>query len=251
MVVKTHVMWAAIFAAGACAASAQGAPALPQVAPPVLAPTQVVTPPASSPTPMPQPMQAPPPAPPAAIDHLRRREQIGLMEGVLAAAVRNGAQATARQIQQVQPNLNLLTGVARAQGFYLEGYGVFFHVEIPGVQPSVASIIESLERERNRRQAGAAPYTAGSSAPVMLDPNAAYTQAVQQKLVDAMLDFRIDLLADEWLTVAARDRAPTLTPEIYESITMVLRIKGADLADFLAGRLTREEVRKKVEVREF
>jgi hypothetical protein len=48
-----------------------------------------------------------------------------------------------------------------------------------------------------------------------------------------------------------RPGPPTLTPEIYESITMVLRIKGADLADFLAGRLTREEVRKKVEVREF
>jgi hypothetical protein len=31
----------------------------------------------------------------------------------------------------------------------------------------------------------------------------------------------------------------------------VLRVKGSDLADFLAGKLTKEEARLKVEVREF
>ena len=38
---------------------------------------------------------------------------------------------------------------------------------------------------------------------------------------------------------------------IYESITMVVRARGSDLADFRAGRLTREEMLKRVEVRGF
>ena len=33
--------------------------------------------------------------------------------------------------------------------------------------------------------------------------------------------------------------------------TIVLRVKGSDVAAFLAGKLTAEEVMKKVEVREF
>jgi hypothetical protein len=67
-----------------------------------------------------------------------------------------------------------------------------------------------------------------------------------------MLDLRIDLLPDEWLTVAARDGAGPIGPgQIYETITMVLRVKGSDVADFRAGRISIEELRKKVEVREF
>jgi hypothetical protein len=199
---------------------------------------------------------AAPVATPAPIDVARRREQIGLMEGLLAAAVRNGAQETARQIQAVQPGLQLFTGMARARGFFLEGYGVFFHVEIPGVQPSVEWILEALERSRANRQPGGQPggqaTLTGSRATPMVDANALYTEAVQQKLVGAMLDLNIDLLPEEWLTVAARDGAGPIGPgQIYESITMVLRVKGADLADFRAGRISRDALRQKVEVREF
>jgi hypothetical protein len=57
--------------------------------------------------------------------------------------------------------------------------------------------------------------------------------------------------ADEWLTVAARDAEGPLNPsEPYDAVTIVLRIKGSDLAAFRAERLTREEARKRVEVRE-
>ncbi len=189
---------------------------------------------------------------PPAIDVTTRRKQIGLMEGLLTAAVGNGARETAKQIQAVQPGLQLFTGMARARGFYLEGYGVFFHVEIPGVQPSVEWILTTLERSRAGRQPGGQASLAGTRPEPMLDANAIYTEAVQQNLVSAMLDLRIDLLPDEWLTVAARDGAGPIGPgQIYETITMVLRVKGSDVADFRAGRISIEELRKKVEVREF
>jgi hypothetical protein len=62
------------------------------------------------------------------------------------------------------------------------------------------------------------------------------------------------LLADrEWLTVAARDNTPSgpFLPGDPDAVTLVLRIKGADVSAFRAGRLTLEQVRSLVEVTEF
>jgi hypothetical protein len=249
--VKTYVMVAAgILTVGTACALAQ------ETQPPLVPPVQ-----ASPPS---QPPATPPPAPqvsqPASgaplvdvgpIDVIRRREKIELLEGLLTAAVKSGAQETAREMQSTRPGLVLFTGMAKARGFFLEGYGVFFHVEIPAVLPSVASILESMERERLRQQTGQ-PSQASTAGPRVVDANVFYTEAVQRKLIDQMLEFRMDLRPDEWLTVAARDGdGPLPSGQISESITMILRIKGSDLADFYAGRITPEQVRRKVEVREF
>ena len=67
----------------------------------------------------------------------RRRNQIQMMEGVLTRAVRSGAEDLARRMQSRDPSLMLFTGTARARGFVLEGYGVFFDVEIPALRPTV------------------------------------------------------------------------------------------------------------------
>jgi hypothetical protein len=86
------------------------------------------------------------------------------------------------------------------------------------------------------------------------DPGQKYRDAVKRCLVDAMLDNSksMDLGPDEWLTVAARGSEAGLIPgEIYQLTTLVLKVKGSDLADLLAGRLTREQARQKVEVRQF
>ena len=234
VVVTSHVLALALLTAAA--AAAQDPPPAVPVPPPV-------TPVAEAP--------AVPPAPPRPIDVQRRREQIALMEGVLAAAVRNGAIATAREVQMVQPGV-MFSGPARAKGFVLEGYGVFFHVEIPGVQQSVAYLLQTIERERASRAGVNAPVA--DPTPTRIDADAVYTNAVKQKIIDVMLDYNIDLTADEWLTVAARDGDTPLVPvpgPIYESITMILRVKGADLNEFRAGRLSKDEVRRRVEVKEF
>jgi hypothetical protein len=86
------------------------------------------------------------------------------------------------------------------------------------------------------------------------DPNELYTEAVKDALIDAMLDFSAFLkIADnEWLTVAASDSdGPQIPGQIDDASRIVIRIKGADLAAFQANRLTRAEVLKKVEVKEF
>jgi hypothetical protein len=90
--------------------------------------------------------------------------------------------------------------------------------------------------------------------PELVNPNDQYTGAVKNTLVDAMIEHghSIGIEPDEWLTVAARDAEGPLMPgEIYDAVTIVLSIRGRDLAAFREGRLTREEARKAVLVREF
>ena len=91
------------------------------------------------------------------------------------------------------------------------------------------------------------------------DPNKAYTDAVVQALIDAMVDFSLPMVSslqpDEYLTVAARDnerRDLLAPPNPYEQVsTFTLRIKAADLAAYRAGKIDRDDVRKRVQVQEF
>jgi hypothetical protein len=235
-------------------------------------------------------------------DAQRRRDQIQMMEGVLTRAVRLGADQLGRRLQSTNPNLVLFTGDARARGFVLEGYGVFFDVEIPALRKSVMwtmrtlerdvalngaldalrRIVESIPQGPSRLQAeqalkriqlqvgpmpqlppgGAAPQrevaaaTAEMPQPLQTDddPDAAYTESVKRALVDAMLDYSLpmDLHADEWLTVAARDSEGPMVPgQVDDAMTILLRIKGSDLAAYAADRTKREEFRKRVEVHVF
>jgi hypothetical protein len=119
----------------------------------------------------------------------------------------------------------------------------------PRAQQGPARRVSSANVAQDEPQTPAAP-----SLPAMVkDPNALYTETVKNALIDAMLDYSgpMGVGPDEWLTVAARDAEGPLNPnEPYDAVTIVLRIKGSDLAAFRAERITREEARKRVEVRE-
>ena len=61
------------------------------------------------------------------------------MEGVLEKAVENAARVLNVQLRPMMPEMFLLgSTAARARGFRLEGYGVFFDVEVPEVRQSLA-----------------------------------------------------------------------------------------------------------------
>jgi hypothetical protein len=239
-------------------------------------------------------------------DAQRRRDQIQLMEGVLAQAVRLGAEQVGRRMQAIDPTMSVLIGQARARGFVLEGYGVFFDVEIPALRQSVLWSMRNGVRESQtagaldilRRYFESMPEAPSKQAPskqevqqafkavtqqlgpvqapkstvaenvaqpppgtvvaantdVMDDPNAQYTESVKNALIDAMLDYSLpmDLSPDEWLTVAARDNEGPLQPNVIDdTMTILLRVKGSDLAAFSADRAKRAEFRSKVEVRVF
>ena len=228
----------------------------------------VQTPPAQGQTPPPSTQDAAsapaaPPAPrtlasaPLGPEEVRdRRSAIFLMEGVFANAVRLAAARTADQIQAIEQTPIIFTSApARAHGSYLDGYGVFFHVEIPSVVPSVSSLVETIQRERLRQSNPAQPANiAGGVTPsgTIINPDATYVESVKRQLVGAMLDHSkaLDLRADEWLTVEAREAQET-PGQISQPSTLVLRVRGSDLAEFQALRLSREEVLKRVQIRGF
>jgi hypothetical protein len=86
------------------------------------------------------------------------------------------------------------------------------------------------------------------------DANELYTDAVKAALIDVMLKFsgHLKIRDNEWLTVAASDSEVPQTPgAVQETARILISIKGIDLAAFHGGKLTREEVLKKVAVREF
>jgi hypothetical protein len=243
---------------------------------------------------------------------IRARFQILAMEGVLEKAVQLGAQRVRAEIQAAAPDapdMLFITGLARARGFWLEGYGVFFDVDVPAMRRSLTWTLRVLEQgdrglgnelaalkrltatvdnpaaRRDLQQAiqrieaqvgparianapGAPALTVSEAAsstavaappaeraPILADPDAVYTTEVKDALVEAMIEFSssLPLTPTEWLTVAARDQdVSRLQPaDPYDVSTILVRIKGADLAAFRAGQITREEARRRVELKEY
>jgi hypothetical protein len=250
------------------------------------------------------------------VDLAELRRHIYVMEGALAGAVNFGASRLTREVRTVIPDLFVLAGEAQARGVYLEGYGVFFDVEVPMLRQSMmwslrtmmdqddqaiqtaindlrtylkgvpnASTRASLETALKRLELQAAavggiqPRMASRSADAQVaaqgtnvsagaglgsvekawaqDPNRAYTESVQRALIDAMLDYSpaMAIPGDQWLTVAARDneRRDRLAPQdpFEEVVTVLMKIKGNDLQAYRAGKIDKEEARRRVKVGEF
>jgi hypothetical protein len=90
---------------------------------------------------------------------------------------------------------------------------------------------------------------------ILTDPSEAYRTEVTQALKDAMLTHSsgLGIGTTEWLTIAAKgnDDRPRLAPADTDSRTRIFRLHGSDLADFLAGKISREEALQRIEVRVF
>ena len=235
-----------------------------------------------------------------------QRYQIGQMERVLEGAVEHGLTITRDRVQalaQVPADL-LVSENARARGFRLEGYGIFFDVAVPSFETTLTWSLRTLdqndlgldsalrtlqthvkgERNPDLEQAlkrlelqvnpavlarSSAPAVAGArnatgsassvadgrppapADPILSDPNEAYRTEVLQALKDAMLahSSSLGIGPNEWLTIAAKgnDDRPRLAPADTGSSTRMIRLRGSDLAEFLAGRITREEALKRIE----
>ena len=217
------------------------------------------------------------PAKSAELEQIKQRQRLSLMEGVLERAVANGADNLLRQVKSVMPDVPMLTGAPEVRGFRLEGYGVFFDVEVPALRLPIAwtlryvdrnrlalaqlramvleqplqerERLETLVRQIEQRNASEVPPKVDPE--VVRDPNEAYTRAVKEALVDAMIESsgHLNLGPDEWLTVAARDNVPNdpLVPgDATDLKSVIFKIKGSDLAAFRSGQLTLEKARERV-----
>jgi hypothetical protein len=247
------------------------------------------------------------------------------MERVLEGAVEHGATLTRDRLKAVlPPGDTTMTGEnARARGFRLDGYGVFFDVLVPpfDTETTLAWTVRTLDRNdlgldsalqalrafvndsgdvnleqalkrvelqmpgagsrpvspggpvsplspvstdvQNAREAAGStaaapdPLAAAARSPdtILNDPNEAYRTEVVQALKDALLDHSasLDIGPSEWLTIAARgnDDRPRLAPADIDARTRILRLRGSDLAAFLARQISRDEALLRIEVQVF
>jgi hypothetical protein len=75
-----------------------------------------------------------------------QRYQIGTMERVLENAVQHGAAVMRDRLRAVLPADMLLAENARARGFRLEGYGVFFDVVVPNLEGTMPWVFRTLDQ---------------------------------------------------------------------------------------------------------
>lgn len=91
--------------------------------------------------------------------------------------------------------------------------------------------------------------------PILEDPEEAYRAEVRDALMDAMLEHSrgLSVAPGEWLHIAARrlDDQARLAPADTDARTVMIRVRGADLTQFLAGQITREEARRRMDVKVF
>src|SRR4051812_47675299 len=74
------------------------------------------------------------------------RYQIAQMERLLEGAVEHGATVIRDRLAAVMPADMLLTENARARGFRLDGYGMFFDVEVPSLAGTLPWSIQTLDQ---------------------------------------------------------------------------------------------------------
>src|SRR5581483_7364004 len=72
------------------------------------------------------------------------RFQISQMERALEGAVEHRANLFRQRLQAVLPAQLMIAENARVRGFRLDGYGIFFDVEVPAVEGTVTALAWSL-----------------------------------------------------------------------------------------------------------
>jgi hypothetical protein len=124
------------------------------------------------------------------------------------------------------------------------------------VNPAVLARTSLPDTTGARNATGSAASVDGdrtAADPILTDPNEAYRTEVLQALKDAMLahSSALNIGPGEWLTIAAKgnDDRPRVAPADTVSSTRVIRLKGSDLADFLAGKITRDEALNRIEIK--
>ncbi len=194
-----------------------------------------------------QDIQRPRQATPAQIE---ARQQIAALEVALENAIRYGTQMLDQRLQASSAaNMVMLAGMPRARGFRLDDYGVMFDVEFPSMRRSMVWSLQELERNVGSVRASQPATT--------IQPREIYQTEITDALLNVVLDYprSIGIGPNEWLTVAAResvvDRRFVDGGAIEAPMTVILRIKGSDLQALHQRTVSREEGRKRVEVKHY
>jgi len=202
----------------------------------------------------------------ADVQNAAARKQMSGFEDVLRRAVESGAVAMTRQVglTEKRPAL-LLNGPADVFGFRLDDSNLVFHVGVPSMRPMSVFTWRVMAIRQSQIVRPVTAATTGAALPpqpapyvdqaLVDDPDVIYTREVRNAIIMAMVaqGSALRIGPDEWLTVTARDNAqpdPALPSSQDEFHTLVFRIKGSDLTAFREGRLSLDEARQRITMRE-
>ena len=168
-----------------------------------------------------------------AVQSLRRR-----VETIEDATLRQELERDVRRIERVVPAIRTASTAATPAAGHAAGDEGPAPVAAPQGAPAPTA---------------ASPAPGQAAVPVD-DPGQAYTGAVKDALMNAMLEYssKFALGPDEWLTVAARDQESSRrVADPYGVSTMVLRVRGSDLKAFHAQEIDLAEARRRIQTREY
>lgn len=134
-------------------------------------------------------------------------------------------------------------------------------------QLAFEQILSEMEADLQRTAPRTAPLTLGgpgaarvssgedadtrrSDRPVTVDPLEAYLTALRGELTDALISYgpALSVAEGHWVSVGARDGRGQIDQRLSSpSQTLKLRIRGRDLAALRAGRLSVDDLRRRVE----
>ena len=212
------------------------------------------------------------------------RYQLRVVERVFEEAVEHSARNFASSMEEATPGAARFMGNTGAHGFRLNGYGLFFDVQIPVLRRSLSWVFRHLNRgpselgpalqslrqhmrsfdnvdvrdsleEALRSIESLVGHPPPPPPPPDVDPREVYAMEIRDALANAMLDYTdsLPLAANEWLTVATTssgNRADSPT-DLPRGLGLMLRVPGRVLIALRQGEMARSEALNRIEYSEF
>ena len=212
------------------------------------------------------------------------RYQLRVMERVFEEAVEHSARNFASIMEEATPGAARFMGNTGAHGFRLNGYGLFFDVQIPVLRRSLSWVFRHLNRgpselgpalqslrqhmrsfdnvdvrdsleEALRSIESLVGHPSPPPPPPDVDPREVYAMEIRDALANAMLDYTdsLPLAANEWLTVATTssgNRADSPT-DLPRGLGLMLRVPGRVLIALRQGEMARSDALNRIEYSEF
>jgi len=197
--------------------------------------------------------QVPAATSPSPADVPNLRAQVRTMERVFSSAVQNGVDQIGRKINEVMPGVRIFAGMPHAHGYQVDDFGWFFDVEVPEVQTAAVELYVDLQPDPRRRVGNSTNSVVASAVPAVIqDPVREYRLAVRDALIDALPHYgQPQLNPKNERTVGTRDPQPPYPHlESADTMTLILRISGADLSLYKQGKITRAEAKGRIKMKE-
>jgi hypothetical protein len=193
------------------------------------------------------------------------KPQVQTFEMLLRSAVETGGQNFARRAAQITPDiaeLSFSTGEAPVvSGIADHQLGLYvFQVQVPSVSLLSLQVMNlMMNRPALGRPVGRVAATNvpdGPPAAVALpDFVGMYRIAVRDALIDAIVDNAggLPIGASDTLLVYASGIEPPMQPSLLRqpSNKLVLKATGADVLEYRHGKITRDEIRRRIRVASF